>query len=228
MKVAILQSNYIPWKGYFDIINKADVFIIYDEVQYTKNDWRNRNLIKTANGKEWITIPVRQKQLGQTIDDTYVLNNLWRKKHPRMLQANYSKATFFKELFPVFMDIYEKTDILSLSEINYSFICKVCELLGINTRIIYSKELHLRGDKLMKLIDACNKLNATTYISGPAAKSYIDEDVFQKHQIKVEWMDYEGYPEYPQLFPPFVHGVSILDLLFNVGPANAKEYMKSF
>lgn len=202
--------------------------MVYDEVQYTKNDWRNRNKIKTAKGAEWITIPVRQQSLNQTIDDTLVLNDLWQKKHPRMLQANYSKAPFYKQIMKALMPLYEKPDFEMLSEVNYLFINALCGILGVKTKIVNSRELGLQGDRQMRLVDACKKLNANCYLSGPSAKSYIQEAVFEANDIKVEWMDYSSYPEYPQLFPPFAHEVSILDLLFNVGPEEAKKYMKSF
>lgn len=222
--VAILQSNYIPWKGYFDLVAAADIFVIYDEVQYTKNDWRNRNQIKTPNGPQWITIPVRQVNLGQRICDSRISDTSWARKHMGALQANYARAPFFEQ--------YKKTvfDELSqprefLSEVNVGLIRMICGLLGITTRIIDSRELALQGDRNARLLDACKKLGATAYLSGPAARSYLDTAWFQHEGIDVHWMDYSGYTEYPQLFPPFVHGVSVLDLLFNVG-TDAPAFMK--
>jgi hypothetical protein len=223
-RVAILQSNYIPWKGYFDIIRKVDTFVIYDEVQYTKNDWRNRNKIKTLNGLQWLTIPVRQTSLEQKIYETEVVNQIWRKKHLNSLKTYYSKAPCFKEMFPLVEMWYEGNETL-LSEINVKFIKGVCEVMGIKTEIIDSRNLLLTGDKNERLIDACKKLNATTYLSGSAAKLYLREEDFGKNGIKVEWMEYSGYKEYPQLYPPFEHGVSILDMIFNIGN-EARQYLK--
>ena len=225
-KVAILQSNYIPWKGYFDIIKMADVFVIYDDVQYTKNDWRNRNQIKTANGLSWLTIPVIQKSLNQKINETYVSQINWNKKHWNSITCNYSKAPFFKQYEDDFKNLYSIIETQNLSEINKIFIKKINEILNIQTEIIDSQDLNLVGDKNERLIDAIKKLNGTHYISGPAAKSYIDLNKFESESIKVEWVDYNGYHEYSQLFGPFKHNVSILDLIFNEG-SNATNFLKN-
>jgi len=225
-KIAILQSNYIPWKGYFDIINMVDEFVIFDSVQFTKNDWRNRNRIKTSNGLNWITIPVKHST-SQKINEIVVLNNKWRKKHWQSLKQNYSKSTYFKKYIEIFEDLYINTNDVFLSEINLLFIKAINSILGIRTNISQSSEYKLEGEKNLKLINICNQANASEYISGPAAKSYLNEKQFEENNIKVFWMDYSDYPEYNQLNPPFEHGVSILDLIFNEGD-NAVNYMKSF
>lgn len=224
MIVSILQSNYIPWKGYFDIIAKSDVFVIYDEVQYTKNDWRNRNLIKNQSDLEWMTIPVRQENINQKIFETKISQSNWSRKHRNVLQTNYGKTNYFKEYKDIIFELYDSQS-NNLSEINRLFIDRICSILAIETKIIDSRELNLVGDKVERLINACNKLKATKYLTGPAAKSYLDEDLFYKNKIEIEWMDYSNYKEYKQLFPPFEHGVSILDLIFNEGP-NARSFMK--
>lgn len=224
-KVAILQSNYIPWKGYFDIIKMADVFVVYDEVQYTKNDWRNRNQIKTANGLSWLTIPVIQKSLNQKINETFVSQSNWNKKHWNSITCNYSKAPFFEQFEDDFKQLYIQIQTQNLSEINQIFIKKINEILNIRTEIVDSRDLKLVGDKNERLIDAVKKLNGTHYISGPAAKSYIDLNKFGTELIQVEWVDYNGYPEYSQLFGAFKHNVSILDLIFNEG-SNATNFLK--
>jgi hypothetical protein len=223
-KVAILQSNYIPWKGYFDIIRQADIFVIYDEVQYTKNDWRNRNLIKTPNGIQWITIPVSQKSLSQKINETEISLKNWNVKHWNTLIANYGKSPFFKEFGPTFKEMYLAMDTTFLSEINLKFIQLIIQILEIDTEIIDSSTLNLAGDKNERLIEAITKLGGTHYISGPAAQSYVDLDAFSAKNITVEWMDYQNYPEYKQLYPPFSHGVSVLDLIFNEG-VNSKLFL---
>jgi hypothetical protein len=224
MKVSILQSNYIPWKGYFDIIAKSDVFIIYDEVQFTRRDWRNRNLIKTKEGLKWLTIPVIQDNYYQKIFNTKVLPSNWVKKHKSTLQTNYGKSPYFKDYKDFIFEIYD-TPHESLNEINKAFIEKICKILEIKTKIIDSRELNLEGDKNQRLIDACKKLNATKYISGPAAKEYIDEKLFNENNLEIIWMDYSNYKEYKQLYPPFEHCVSVLDLIFNEGP-NARSFLK--
>ncbi len=222
MIVSILQSNYIPWKGYFDLIARSDVFVIYDEVQYTKNDWRNRNLIKTPNGLQWLTIPVRQEFLEQKICETKVSSGVWARKHIAAIQANYARAPFYGLYRKAIFDLYE-TNSEFLSVINSRLIVGICELLGITTQIIDSRSLALVGDKNTRLIEACKVLGASKYLSGPAARIYLDVATFCKEGIAVEWMDYSGYREYSQLYPPFQHNVSILDLLFNVGPDSRKH-----
>jgi len=225
-KIAILQSNYIPWKGYFDMMNMVDEFVLYDTAQFTKNDWRNRNLIKTSLGLSWLTIPVRHS-ISQTIDEIQIDDKHWGKKHFKTLTTNYSKAKFFKNYTDIFQKLYLYNEEIYLSKINYKFICEINNILEIRTKITWSSDYELFGERSQKLLNICKQANATEYISGPAAKSYLDEEIFRKENINVTWMDYSGYAEYNQLFPPFEHGVSILDLIFNEGE-NAKKYMKSF
>ncbi|MGZ8559880.1 MAG: WbqC family protein [Chitinophagaceae bacterium] len=227
MKAVILQSNYIPWKGYFDLMSRADVFIIYDEVQYTKNDWRNRNKIKTANGLLWLTIPVKQEKLSQRIIDTQVHSHEWRKKHWSSITMSYSRASYFRQYRSLFEELYLNSSETYLSRINYSFFVAINEVLGINTKLIWSNDLNLVEGQSERLVDLCKKVGADEYISGPAAKEYLQTDLFEKENIKVSWMDYSGYPEYRQLYPPFKEGVSILDLIFNEGPESSR-FLKSF
>lgn len=199
-------------------MRSVDTFVIYDEVQYTKNDWRNRNQIKTPNGPEWITIPVRQLSLSQKIYETEVSLPRWNIKHWNTLKTNYAKAKHFGTYGPVFENLYKNTNTPFLSEINLTFIKAINEILNIKTEIIDSRELQLEGDRNERLVDAVKKLNGTRYISGPSAKSYLDESLFDHEGISVDWISYAGYPEYEQLFPPFAHAVSVLDLIFNMGP----------
>jgi hypothetical protein len=216
MTVSILQSNYIPWKGYFDIIAKSDVFVIYDEVQYTKNDWRNRNIILTPTGENWLTIPVIVNSLDQKIYETKTATYNWNRKHYNSIVFNYSKANGFVDFKDFFEDLYSFSS-RSLTEINTKFIKSICEILGIKTKIIDSRELALKGNRNERLIDACEKLSADVYLSGPAARNYLDLELFEKSKIKLEWMDYSNYVEYRQLFGHFNHNVSIIDLLLNEG-----------
>lgn len=224
-RIAINQSNYIPWKGYFDMIRSVDEFIIYDEVQYTKNDWRNRNRIKTIHGSQWITIPVYQRSLAQKISETQVSDKNWRIKHWNTLVTNYGRAPFFKMYADVFENFYKTTATDLLSEINTKLLHIVCNLLEIKTTINHSTKYLLEGNPTERLINLCKQVGAKRYLSGPAAKNYLQEDLFLKEGIRVEWMNYEGYLQYPQMHPPFEHAVSIVDLLFNLG-ADANRYMK--
>lgn len=226
-KIAILQSNYIPWKGYFDLINMADEFIFYDEVQYTKNDWRNRNIIQTKQGLQWLTIPVRQKNLHQLIKNTKISDKKWNKKHWATISQNFSKAKYFKEYKDLFEQLYLESTEEYLCEINYKFIIEINKILGIETKLKWSSEFDLIDGQTEKLLGICKDTNADVYLSGPTARDYFDESLAIKDNIQVEWMDYSGYKEYHQMHEPFVHGVSILDLIFNEG-ANANKFMKSF
>jgi len=226
-KVAIIQSNYIPWKGYFDIINSVDEFIIYDDVQYTKRDWRNRNIIKTPKGLQWITIPVRHEYLNQKIKDIKVADKNWNKKHWKTLQTYYAKSKYFSEYKDIFEELYLNISTCFLSEINYNFIITINKIIGIEKKISWSSDYILKEGRVERLIDLCKQANTTEYVSGAAAKQYIDEQVFSSENIKLSWMDYSGYPEYYQSYPPFEHGVSIIDLIFNEG-INSKKFMKSF
>lgn len=214
-KVAILQSNYIPWKGYFDIINSVDTFIIYDEVQYTKNDWRNRNQIMTNNGPLWLTIPVRQESLDQKIYETKISLKNWNKKHWNSLKANYGKSPNFKNISEELESLYLDNKSEYLSEININFIQWVNSILGIKTEIIDSRELNLQGDRNERLVEAVKSVDGEIYLSGPSAKDYLDEDLFDKENIKVEWKSYQNYPEYSSIHNNFTHAISILDLIFN-------------
>ena len=226
-KVAILQSSYIPWKGYFDLVNSADEFILFDDAQYTKNDWRNRNIVKSAQGRTWLTIPVRQGKLGQRIRDTRIADKRWARKHWASLSQNYSKADFFADYLEFFEELYSSLNEEFLSDVNYRLLCAMNDLLGITTRIRWSSEFDLVEGRTERLLSLCRQVGATEYVSGPAAQIYFDVALAQRHNIEVTWMDYAGYPEYRQLYPPFEHKVTILDLLFNMG-SSAQKYMKSF
>jgi hypothetical protein len=226
-KIAITQSNYIPWKGYFDLINSVDEFVLYDDAQYTKRDWRNRNLIKTNHGLKWLTIPVRQERFVQKIRETRVIDMHWLKKHWASISQNYSKSKHFDRFRNQFEEIYFSLETEFLSDINFRFISEINNILGIETRLSWSRDYELVSGKTERLIAICKQCNANVYLSGPAAKDYFDVELARKAGIEVQWVDYKGYPEYTQLYPPFEHSVSILDLLFNTG-SDACHYMKSF
>ncbi|MEA2019747.1 MAG: WbqC family protein, partial [Campylobacterota bacterium] len=174
-KIAILQSNYIPWKGYFDLINMIDEFILYDDMQYTKRDWRNRNKIQTPQGLKWLSIPVEVKgKYFQKISDTKVSDKDWGKKHWTTIKQNYSKAPYFKEYKDIFEELYLNSDEEYLSQINYKFIVAICKILGITTKIRWSSEFELIDGQTEKLLGICKDCNADVYLSGAAAKDYFD------------------------------------------------------
>lgn len=225
-RVAILQSNYIPWKGYFDMIASVDVFVLYDEVQYTRQDWRNRNKLKTQNGVKWISLPVTIDGLyQQLISETLIADNDWSVKHWAKIENAYRRSPYFKEVSEWLKPLYLTTKTDNLSELNEIFIKAICKELNIATKIVSSRDLKLIPGQIENLVNICKQLDAVNYISGPAGKSYIDELLFSKHGVSVEWFDYSGYKEYEQLWGDFDHYVTILDLFFSVGP-NAVNYMK--
>jgi len=226
--IAVVQSNYIPWRGYFDLINSVDEFILYDDVQYTIRDWRNRNIIKTQNGPRWLTIPVEVKgKYFQKIKDTVISDTTWGRKHWASIIHNYSRAKYFLIYRELFKDLYLRSEDKLLSQINYRFIIAICQILGIRTTISRSMDYNLVGDKTDRLVHLCKQAGATAYVSGPSAKAYLDEDVFRNEGIAVAYIDYSGYPDTGNLNPPFEPSVTIIDLIFNEGPS-ATGYMKSF
>lgn len=226
-KVAILQSNYIPWKGYFDLIASVDEFVLYDDMQYTRRDWRNRNQIKTPQGVQWLTVPVQVKgRYDQKIRDTEIEGTSgWASAHWKTLEQNYKRAACFEEIAVWLRPIYLDMDHRHLSGLNRTLIEAVCSYVGIHTKITNSWDYELVDGKTDRLASICSQAGATTYVSGPSAKDYMDESVFAARGLAVSWFDYSGYPGYTQLWGAFTHGVTILDLLFNCGQT-AQQYMK--
>lgn len=226
-KILITQSNYIPWKGYFDAINRCDEFVIYDYVQFTRRDWRNRNQIKTPQGLQWLTIPVEVKgKYHQRIDETVTSDPHWAENHWKTITHNYSRTKYFLAYKEKIEALYVGMRETLLSRINYVFIKAICEILGIHTNISYPSA-PVSNDRTQRLVDICQSLGGTDYFTGPAARAYINEKAFEEHSIRLHYLDFDGYPEYCQLYPPFEHHTTILDLLFNEGP-NARKFMKSF
>jgi hypothetical protein len=224
-KIAILQSNYIPWKGYFDLIASVDEFIFLDDVQYTKNDWRNRNLIKTPNGVEWLTVPVTHEQ-GTLIRDVQTSGDRWQAKHWEALRRNYRRAKFFDEIAEWLEPFYKVNGVSSLSKLNQELVRNICNYLDLDTHLIDSSNFELKNEPTERLVEICKQAKATDYISGPAAKDYLDEKLFNAAGMTVSWFAYDGYEAYPQLWGDFIHQVTILDLLFNCGKQSI-NYMQA-
>lgn len=223
--IAIVQSSYIPWKGYFDLIRSVDEFVLFDDVQYTRRDWRNRNKIKTAQGIKWLTIPVEVKgRYHQRIRDAVVSDPTWAQTHWQSLQHSYGRADFFSDFKATFESLYLGMTERHLSQINRRFIEAVCNVLQIRTPLRWSSEYDLVDGATQRLVAICKQAGATEYLSGPSARNYLDEQLFHDAGIRVRYMDYSGYPEYRQLHPPFEHAVSVLDLIFNEGP-NAATFL---
>ncbi len=206
----------------------VDEFVIYDDMQYTRRDWRNRNMIKTKDGVKWLTIPVEAKgKYFQKINETKISDSSWTENHWNTIKHSYSKAKYYEEYKDIFEELYLDCKEEYLSKVNYRFMKKICEMLGINTPMTWSSEFTLLEEKTERLVDICKKLGATDYYSGPAAKAYMNEELFEKENITIHYFDYSGYPPYRQLHGEFTHAVSIIDLLFNEG-IDAPKFMKSF
>jgi hypothetical protein len=227
MKVVILQPSYIPWRGYFDQIRQADLFIFYDDVQYDKHGWRNRNQIKTKQGRQWLTIPVHSAGVTQGLPINQVRidwSKPWAENHLKALTFAYAKAPYFKKYLPLLEEFYARRDPL-IADFTIATIITLARTLGIaHTRFLRSSEISgINGQKTDRLIQILQAVGATAYLSGPSARDYIEQDKFDAAGIPLAYMEY-NYPEYPQLYPPFDPNVSILDLLFMVGDDALKYF----
>lgn len=222
-----MQSSYIPWKGFFDLIAAVDEFILYDDVQYTRRDWRNRNRVKTGQGLCWLTVPLHVKgRYASTIKDMTVTDRSWADRHWKTIAHSYGRAAAFDEVAGWLAPLYVRAARLGrLSEVNHLFIEAICRALGIRTRLSWSMAYELRPGPTERLVGLCQQAGAGQYLSGPSARSYLEEERFRAAGIEVLYADYAGYPEYRQLHGPFVHAVSVIDLLLNEG-GQAPRYLK--
>ena len=229
MKVAILQSNYIPWKGYFDLINSVDVFIIYDCVKYTKNDWRNRNIIYPKQGKQWLTIPISSSSVQLCIDEVRITDSRWQNIHAKTLVTSYSRAPQFNQLRELIDDflLYRKWDYLS--ELNIELIKWISQRIGITSKIRNAREFSLQQNRIGRLLGILNEIGAREYLSGPSASAYLEgqESLFEERGIKLRYTSYGPYLPYKQLKEPFESSVSIIDLIANLPWEDIKLHVDS-
>lgn len=217
MKLGVIQSNYLPWRGYFDFINSVDLFVFHDDLQYTKGDWRNRNKLKTPSGLRWLTVPVHYERTNQLICETEIdYSKMWQRDHLNLLRANYSKAPFFSDAADILSSAFHFKD-RTISELNVRLIRAVCAYLRITTRVALSADFALEGAKTDRLVQLAVRTGASCYLSGPSGRDYLQEDQFSASGIDVEYKRY-NYPEYPQQWGEFVGNVTILDLISNCGP----------
>lgn len=226
-RVLITQSNYIPWKGYFDAIAFADEFILLDDVQYTSRDWRSRNSVKTRAGVKWLSIPIKHIHGGrQAIDEVEIADSDWARKHWAVLEQSYTGAPHFAEYREQFAVLYERASRCThLSEVNLLFLREICRCLEIETPFRSSRAFQSNVGKTERLVSICKQTSATHYLTGPRAKNYLQEKYFRDCDIQVVYLNFENYPPYPQLHGKYVSEVSILDLLFCTG-AEAPKFMK--
>jgi hypothetical protein len=225
MRVCIIQSCYIPWKGFFDLIGRCDEYVVYDSAQFVKGHWHNRNQIKTANGVRWLTIPVvTSGRLWQPINKVEIAKP-WADQHWHALKLAYKRAPFFEQFAPTVKAWYENAENqILLTDVNAIFLKGIAELLGLKTRIVRDTVYPAAGDRMERLLQIARAAGADRYLSGPSARVYFDESAFASAGITTEWMGYEGYPEYPQLHGGFEHAVTALDLIFNNG-AQARRFL---
>ena len=224
--VAIHQPQYLPWLGYFDKLVRCDVFCLLDTVQYKKNEFQNRNRIKTAQGLQWLTVPVtywfpqRIHEVGvnQTVD--------WQRKHLQALKTNYSKAPFFDTYYESFEEFYQKSYEM-LVDVNVACIEMLMELSGLEQKLVLASSLKVdTDDPSLRLIKICQTLGGDAYLSGRDGAKYMDVDMFSGYQINVFFQDFK-HPQYPQCYGPFEANLSVVDLLFNCGPKSLNIIRKA-
>lgn len=224
MRCVILQPSYVPWRGFFDLIHRADIFVFYDDVQYDTRGWRNRNRVKTPAGPRWMTIPVHgrgSQTESRPILSIEVAGAEWAGEHREILRRSYSRAPYYERYRDWINELYSQPPRL-LADFTIATTIRIAAELGItDTRFVRSSDLPARGRKTDRLISILKHLGADRYLSGPSAREYVETEKFVEAGIELEWMHYH-YPEYEQLYPPFEPSVSILDLLFMTGPEAPK------
>jgi hypothetical protein len=218
MIIGILQPGYLPWLGFFEQMYRSDIFVLYDDVQYDKEGWRNRNRIKTANGVQWLTVPILMKFSDYPLITDIQINNEvnWRKKHLSSIKQNYKKAPFFKDYVDLFEEAYSR-DWNFLVDLDLYFIMRLAECLGMGGKtIIRSSDVPIKGERIERLVHLCKHFGADIFYEGAAGRNYIDEGAFLKEGVDVEFQDYD-HPIYCQLYGEFISHLSVIDLLFNHG-----------
>ena len=225
-RLVVLQPSYLPWIGYFEQMTRSDQFIFLDDVQFTRRDWRNRNKIRTKDGWAWLTVPVEQKnRYTQLLKETRIDNSTnWNKKHCEAIRVNYSRAPFFETYYPYFESVYDK---------QWKFLLDLCyettgylkEVLNINTETSRSSDIKVKGAKAERIVDLCQQLNATHYLTGNRARDYLSAQDFSQRGIILEYQEYD-HPKYLQRYPGFVPNLSLIDLLFNIGDKSLEVIME--
>lgn len=226
MVVGVIQSNYIPWRGYFDFINSVDLFLIYDNVQYSSGTYRNRNQIRSsATDKMWLTLPLARHHLGTNIDQIQMSpNEDWAAKHLESFKKYYHAAPYFQDAYKLFTDGLQHKDTY-LSDLNVRLIKSICHYLQITTKIELASQYEVQGHSTERLVHLLKQVHATKYISGPSGGNYLNNELFQEAGIELEFKKY-NYKPYPQVFEGFDGNVSVLDLIACVGPKSA-DYLQS-
>ncbi len=224
LRVGIIQPNYLPWRGYFDFIREVDLFIFFDDLQYTNRDWRNRNRLKTPTGLQWITVPVKYRERSQLISETQIDESQdWRRKHLNTFKLNYAKTPYFDAAYELFERCIAVRDV-TISELNIIATAEICAYLDIATNTMRASQLNAQGLKTERIIDIMQRVGGTTYLSGPSAQSYLDKSALAAADISLEIKEY-NYAPYPQQWGAFAGGVSVIDLIANCG-CSSMQYLK--
>jgi hypothetical protein len=218
--VGILQPGYLPWLGFFEQMLRSDIFVIYDDVQYDKHGWRNRNRVKGPDGPVWLTVPVRIKGLNKPAINEVAIDPAqprWAKKHCQTLRQLYGKAPFLGEYLPrleeTLLKPWEK-----ILDLDLALIRLIADWLGLNSELVLSSTLSCRAeDPTVRLVEICRAVGADIFYEGSSGKNYLDLPRFAAAGIQVVFQEYECQP-YPQLYGGFISHLSIVDLLFNCGP----------
>lgn len=220
--LAVLQPGYLPWLGFFDQMNRADVFVYYDDVQYDKHGWRNRNRVKSMTGPVWLTVPVRHSGLGMPpVNQVEIDNRLpWARKHIQTLSQFYARAPYKDDYLPTLQEILERPW-TRLIDLNLQLSETMRDWLSIDCEIHMASDLEIHGEQSGRLLALCRHFGANVYLTGDSARDYLDIDLFTGHGVHVEWQNYR-HPEYPQLHGEFVSHLSAVDLLFNAGPRSRR------
>lgn len=226
MRLAALQPGYLPWAGFFDLMKRSDLFIIEDCLQYTKQDWRNRNRIRTQKGFIYLTVPVKKGSVNMKINEALIAHQEpWQRRHFNLLRENYHQAPFFKEYLPFCEEVYLERKWEKLIDLDLHIILFLKEVLKIDTDVILLSQLDYSfdEDKTMSLVSLCKKVGARVFLEGQAGKNFIEQARFEREGLTIEFQHYQPRP-YPQVYQPFISHLSVIDLLFNVGP-EAHEYI---
>lgn len=216
--VMVSQSNYLPWKGYFDLVRRVDVLVLLDNVQFTRRDWRSRNMIKTPHGVQWLTVPVRTPSgRGTSVSEAVISDSAWAQSHLRAIELVYRRARYFGQAFGVLRELLDPQEVL-LSNLNERILRGLLEFMGLAVDIKASRGPIEAVDASKRILDLVQQSGGTRYVSGPAARTYLDVEMFTRTGVEVNFFEYPSYPEYEQFWPPFRHDVSIVDTLFHLGP----------
>ena len=222
LTLCVLQPGYLPWLGFFDQMRRCDIFICYDDVQYDKHGWRNRNRIKSPKGPHWLTVPVRHKGLGwPKIKEIEIDNQTgWARKHVGTIRQFYAEAPYVNQYLPMLEELLMKPWVL-LVDLDLAVIEMMSGWLGLKGRVVRSSSLGIEGAQSERLYKLCKHFGVNRYLSGDSARNYLDLDLFERNNVSVIWQQYQ-HPVYPQQHGEFVPYLSALDLVLNCGPESGR------